>query len=206
MEARDSRTKGSGRSGWLHFLRSYLPSVYVLFAVVLVGFLIDRQYVVIDQQDERDGVRRQVATIRAQLEGHLNAPIQAVRGLVATLSTEPDMNQARFSMLAEQVTDRNSGIQSIAGGARGMVINLVHPFDPKASALGLDYSLNDAQREAAYRVRDSGQFILAGPVDLVQGGARLCRPLSGIRAGGGRQPPELLGGPDLCGDRPTLAV
>ena len=169
MVTTDSRTTGGGRLGWLHLLRSYLPSFYVLFAVILVGFLIDRQYVVIDRQEEREAVRRQVATIRAQLEGHLNAPIQAVRGLVATLSTEPQMSQARFSMLAEQVTDRNSGVVNIAG-ARDMVINLVHPYDQNASALGLDYNLNDAQREAAFRVRESGQFILAGPVDLVQGG------------------------------------
>ena len=169
MATTDSRTPGGGRMGWLHLLRSYLPSVYVLFAVILVGFLIDRQYMVIDRQEEREAVRRQVATIRAQLEGHLNAPIQAVRGLVATLSTEPDMDQARFSMLAEQVTDRNSGVLNIAG-ARDMVINLLHPYDRNASALGLDYNRNDAQRRAAFRVRDSGQFILAGPVDLVQGG------------------------------------
>lgn len=169
MATTDTRTPGGGRVGWLHLLRSYLPSVYVLVAVILVGFLIDRQYMVIDRQEEREAVRRQVATIRAQLEGHLNAPIQAVRGLVATLSTEPDMSQARFSMLAEQVTDRNSGVRNIAG-ARDLVINLVHPHDRNVSALGLDYSQIAAQREAAYRVRDSGQFALAGPVDLVQGG------------------------------------
>ena len=169
QEAPNNRALGGQRGGWLRGVRTYLPTVYVLIAVVFVGFLIDRQYVTIERQNERETVRRQVATIRAQLEGQLNGPIQATRGLVATLSTEPDMNQGRFSALAGQVTGQNSGVINIAG-ARDLVVNLVHPFNRNAAALGLDYNENDAQRAAAYRVRDSGQFILAGPVDLVQGG------------------------------------
>ena len=34
----------------------------------------------------------------------------------------------------------------------------------------MDYRKNEAQREAALRARDSGELVLAGPVDLVQGG------------------------------------
>ena len=37
-------------------------------------------------------------------------------------------------------------------------------------AIGLDYRNNEAQREAAFRARDTGELVLAGPVDLVQGG------------------------------------
>lgn len=150
-------------------IRAYLPSVYVFCAVVLVSFLIDRQYLTIEAQHEREAVRRQVATIRAQLEGALNGSIQAARGLVATLSTEPDMDQQRFTMLAEQVMHRSSGVRNLAA-ARDLVINLVHPYEQNKTTIGLDYSQHTAQREAALRVRDTGQFILAGPVDLVQGG------------------------------------
>ena len=40
----------------------------------------------------------------------------------------------------------------------------------------MDYNKNEAQREGAFRVRDSGEMVLAGPVNLVQGGRGfICR-------------------------------
>ena len=47
---------------------------------------------------------------------------------------------------------------------------MVAPLKGNESAIGLDYRENEAQREAALRARDSGELVLAGPVDLVQGG------------------------------------
>ena len=46
----------------------------------------------------------------------------------------------------------------------------MYPLEGNEKAIGLDYNKNPAQREAALRARDSGSLILAGPVDLVQGG------------------------------------
>ena len=56
------------------------------------------------------------------------------------------------------------------GVAPGLVVAYECPLKGNERAIGLDYRKNDAQREAALRARDSGDVVLAGPVDLVQGG------------------------------------
>ncbi len=110
-----------------------------------------------------------VSLIRAKLEGSINGNIQLVRGLVATLATEPGMKQQRFAELAANLLAEKSQIVIVAG-APDLVVSLIYPVKGNKSVIGLDYRKNEAQRDAAFRVRDSGELILAGPVDLVQGG------------------------------------
>src|SRR5690606_24169194 len=65
--------------------------------------------------------------------------------------------------------DRDTQIRNIAV-APDLVVTMIYPLERNIRALGLDYARNTAQREAALRARDTGRLVLAGPVDLVQGG------------------------------------
>src|SRR5690606_26612960 len=100
---------------------------------------------------------------------NINGNIQLVRGLVATMSMEPDMTQQRFSDLAGALLGEGSQLSHIAA-APDLVVTMVYPVDGNETAIGLDYRRNEAQRAAALRARDTGELVLAGPVDLVQGG------------------------------------
>ena len=82
---------------------------------------------------------------------------------------EPDLTQERFSALASNLFTTDSELRSI-GVAPDLVIRFVYPKAGNETALGLDYRSNEAQREAVQRARDLGKLIVAGPVDLVQGG------------------------------------
>ncbi|WP_245602919.1 ATP-binding protein [Leisingera methylohalidivorans] len=108
--------------------------------------------------------------IKSRLEGQVNGDYQRLRGLAAMLATQPDMEQAQFSRMAAQVLEGQTAIRHIAA-APGLVVSLVHPLKGNETAIGLDYNQNAAQRAAAYRVRDSGDMVLAGPVNLLQGGS-----------------------------------
>lgn len=149
--------------------RAYLPVLVALLVVIFAGYYSEQQNATIHDQNLRAEVRRQASLIQTGLEGALNAEIQLVQGLVAVLSTEPDMAQERFSELGAAVIGDYSGISHVAA-APGLVISLIYPLQGNEAALGLDYNRNDRQREAAYKVRDSGEMVLAGPVNLVQGG------------------------------------
>ena len=95
------------------------------------------------------------------------------------------MDQQRFAALARSVFTERSQLRSIAA-APNLIVSLVYPLEQNRRALGLDYRKNEAQRAAVMRVKDTGQMVLAGPVDLVQGGKGLIGrfPVS-IDAGGG---------------------
>jgi diguanylate cyclase (GGDEF)-like protein/PAS domain S-box-containing protein len=146
-----------------------VPAALALLVIVIAGLFAEYQNRSLNEERLRADVLSQVSLIRAKLEGHINSNIQLVRGLVATLSTEPGMGQERFSELAANLLAETSQIRNIAG-APDLVVKLVHPLKGNERVVGLNYYENQAQREAALRARDTGQLVLAGPVDLVQGG------------------------------------
>ena len=132
----------------------------------------ERQNRIIQFQNVRAEVQHEAGILRSQLEGYLNADIQLVKGLIAVVATNPDIDQERFSEIASRAIGGKSEFINIAI-APDMVVQMVHPYEENKSVVGFDYKDNEAQRDAAFRVRDSGQMVFAGPVKLIQGGRGL---------------------------------
>ena len=147
-------------------------SVLNTLALVIIGLLAvmaDYQVQRLREQNDRADVQSSLSLVRAKLEGNINSNLQLVQGLIITLKTEPGMSQARFGELASQMLQTHSQLHNVAA-APDMVIRLMYPVEGNEKAIGLDYNKVPAQRAAAFAVRDSGQPVLAGPVNLVQGG------------------------------------
>ncbi len=149
--------------GWL------LPAVVALMLVVLGAVAIERQSASLAEERARAAVLAELSLVRAKLEGNINANIQLVRGLVATLSTEPEMDQERFSALAANLFSEQRQLRSIAA-APDLVVTMTYPLAGNERAIGLDYRANAAQRQGVMRARDTGKLVMDGPVELVQGG------------------------------------
>ena len=147
---------------------SYL-SLVALVLVIAFGLFADRLSREAAENELRTSVREQIGLIRAKLEGNINGNIHIVQGLISTLKTEPDMGQERFAELAGNLFTGNTQLRNVAA-ARDLVISLMYPMQGNERAIGLDYRANAAQRDAALRVRDEARLLIAGPVELVQGG------------------------------------
>ena len=155
------------RLSWLRPI--LLPALVALIVLIAGGVFLDRQSSVLNEERMRAAVLADVSLIRAKLEGNINGNIQLVRGLVSVISTEPDMDQERYSALVANLFEEQSQLRSVAA-APDFVISMTYPLEGNEAAIGLDYRKNAVQREAAMRARDAGRLVLAGPVDLVQGG------------------------------------
>ena len=151
------------------FSAANIPAVIALFVVAAMALFADHQNNIVSQQNLRANVAAEVSLMRAKLEGNINGNLQLVRGLIASLSTEPDMTQARFEELAELVFRDRSQLRNIAG-APNLVISLMYPMAGNERAIGLDYRTSPSQRDSALKARDTGELVLDGPVQLVQGG------------------------------------
>ncbi len=149
--------------------RTYLPTWIALFVVSFALIFAEKQNRTIHYQTIRAEVQSEAGLIRSHLEGYLNADIQLVKGLVAVIAATPDMTQHQLSQIATHAIGDRAQILNIAV-APDLVVTMVHPFERNKAVLGLDYNQNEAQRAAALRVRDTGDIVLAGPVNLVQGG------------------------------------
>lgn len=146
-----------------------IPAAMAVLVIAISAAYADHQNKIVSDQAARADVLVKVNLIRAKLEGNISGNLQLVHGLVATVVTEPYMGQQRFASLARNLFSENSQLNNIAG-APDLVVSLLYPLKGNEKAMGLDYRKDDWQRKAALRARDERKLILAGPVDLKQGG------------------------------------
>lgn len=151
---------------------SFVPALLVFIVVAIAGYVIDRQADTLGRQRIRADVTNQVSVMRAKLEGNIASTVQLVRGLVSVISTEPDMGVARFDALASNIFKEQTQLRSVAA-APDFVVTMSYPLAGNEKAIGLDYRQNADQWNAVRRAMDTGRLVLAGPLDLVQGGQGL---------------------------------
>ncbi|MBS4018762.1 MAG: EAL domain-containing protein [Dechloromonas sp.] len=154
-------------------LRPGRASMAIAFSVICgVVMLVEHRATTLHVKELRADVYNRVTYIRSRLEGNINGDLQLIRGLTAAIAADPSMSQERFSAFAANLMQTSHRLRHIAA-APGLVVSLVHPLAGNEKALGLDYLATPAQRDAVLKARDSGRLVLAGPIDLVQGGKGL---------------------------------
>ncbi|MGJ8571880.1 MAG: bifunctional diguanylate cyclase/phosphodiesterase [Hoeflea sp.] len=180
-------SKPSSKTGHLLLRPSVIAGVIALVVTIATGVFAEHQNRIVHHQKETAIVSEQLGMVRAKLEGNVNSNIQLVRGLVSVIAAEPNMDQAQFSKISAGLLGKHSHLRNIAG-APGLVISLMYPVKGNEQAIGLDYRKNEKQRAVALQAVASEQMILAGPIDLVQGGQGLIGrfPVFVENSGGGR--------------------
>ncbi len=151
------------------FRPTNIPAAIAAVVALLCGALAEHQNALLANERTRAEVMAQLNLIQAKLEGDIDGDIQLVRGLVADVAIEPNITQARFAEYCAKLLQTHSQIRNVAA-APGLVVSLEYPLAGNEAAIGLDYRKNAKQREAALRARDTGDVVMAGPLDLVQGG------------------------------------
>lgn len=149
--------------------RAWLLAMVAVLAVFLTEQLIEYFASERALEQERNRVLGQLSTLRARLEGGVNANLFLARGLAAVIAAQPHLDQAGFSAIARGLVSKEFSLRSVAG-APDMVVSLLYPMVGNESVIGLDYRTHPSQRDAALSARDSGRTVIAGPLKLVQGG------------------------------------
>ncbi|WP_375571587.1 EAL domain-containing protein [Ahrensia marina] len=172
----------------IHLRPGLIAACLALAVVIGVGYFADHQNQALYREQARAEVSEHLGAVRAALESNIISNIQLVRGLVAVIASDPDIDQAKFERIASELIGEHSQLRSIAA-APDLVIRMIYPMIGNEQALGLDYLRHPTQREAALASMQARHMVLAGPIDLVQGGQGFI----------GRFPVFVEGGP--AGDR-----
>src|SRR5690606_13487378 len=141
-----------------------LTLAMLVLAVMLESRLSQRQ---LDAQ--RDEVAAQLSTIRYQLESTLANNLSLVNGLAAFISSYPDFTPSQYEQYARTAISRAPSLVNLAA-APDLVVRYVYPREGNEVVLGLDYMSRADQRESVLKVVQTGTMIIAGPIELVQGG------------------------------------
>ena len=154
-----------------HFSRFYIWLIPIFLSLLIVGasLFVDQLNNETENERLRQKILSDISLLRANLEGDLASSLQTVQGLVAAIRLEPDLDQQRFSAIAQHLMDSHHQLKNI-GGAPDMVIRFMHPLQGNEGAIGLNLAKNPQQRKAAMAAKSSNDMVIAGPLNLVQGG------------------------------------
>ena len=139
-----------------------------LFIFVLFGF-IDQSKLKQQKTLNRLKVLHELSIIRAKLESGLNSRLYLVSGLIAYTTVNPDIDIDEFQSLSEVLIEGHTGIRSIQL-ARDSIVSHIYPLSGNEKAIGLKLLEHPKQKFAVERAIRTKKTVVAGPVNLVQGG------------------------------------
>lgn len=143
-----------------------------LLAACLVWLLL-QSFIWLDQerhhQAELAKLQADAATVRSRLESELNTSLSLSLGLSTFVLANPEFKRDEFAQVAFSLIRMETSIRSVAL-APDNVIRYIHPYKGNEKALGLNFLETPAQRDAVLRLMRDLQPVIAGPVELAQGG------------------------------------
>ena len=122
-----------------------------------------------DYYEYRSYALSQLSTIKAKLEDTINSTTSLSYGVAAYVSTNPNLNNSDFEGLASKLIVHNKHIRNF-GLAKNNVLTYIYPLKGNEEALGFKVLEHPEQRESALRAIKTKQTVVAGPINLVQGG------------------------------------
>jgi diguanylate cyclase (GGDEF)-like protein len=107
--------------------------------------------------------------LRYEVEREINTKLQLSYGLIINVASNPNIDDKAFAVVAEALISRAPDILNI-GLAKDNVISHIFPLSGNEKALGLDYLATPSQRDSVLLAIQEKATVVAGPVNLVQGG------------------------------------
>lgn len=117
----------------------------------------------------RESTRVELEPIRGALSRELFAAIHLTEGIAALVALEGGTSSERFDALARELIQRSDVIRHVAVAPKN-VVTYVYPLEGNERILGFDYARSPEQRSSVERMMAERRMVVAGPVELVQGG------------------------------------
>lgn len=151
---------------------SQLIIVLITLVLLSVSYLIGRLDIEKQNGVKRLTVLKELNTIGNRLEGVVRSTFNLTQGIVHLIRYQGSISKEQFEALCTLAMSENPNIRNVAV-APNNVVQMVYPLKGNERAVGLDYMKNEQQRESVLRSMKQKKPLLAGPVNLVQGGVGL---------------------------------
>ena len=130
------------------------------------------------RNDAEGRAREDLNPARAALQQALGRDITILRGLAGYTRSDPNLSQEDFALIAEDLIAGASPSVRHVALARDLVVSHIYPRIGNEKAIGLDYRATPEQWKAVERVLGIDEPVIAGPVELAQGGTGLIARLA----------------------------
>lgn len=142
-------------------------------SIFLIGMVLSISLGTLDVREDSHAAKAQVisqlANVRAQLESEIRSTFDVTEGIAQLLTLDGGITPEHFDGMSKQAMATKPHIHHIALAPKDVVRN-VFPLKGNEGILGLDYRKIPDQYRALLRSREIKAPLLAGPVELIQGG------------------------------------
>ena len=190
-----------------HFL--ILRKAVVRFALLFIicaalGLLVERIILQDTVLQMRVEAQKQMGSLRVSIERVLNNNVQRVQGLVGYVIDSPEVSQESYSNVASFLIGKDNTLIRNLALSKDLIVTHIHPVEGNESSLGLDYRQDRVQWPVVQQSIEQNKIILAGPLELEQGGLGLIARYPIYRDNVEGQPQDLWGIASLVIDYPRF--
>lgn len=150
----------------------FVAGIIVFCITAILWMLYEREARVGAEELQRASVQAEIDHIAQKIEYIIQRNSNALDALATYVALEQNLSETKFEAYA-----RRSFLQSpefkLVALAPDLVVSAVFPVDGNEAVIGLDYTKTPAQLAAVKKAVSSSEVVIAGPVDLVQGGQAL---------------------------------
>ncbi|ROR35136.1 bifunctional diguanylate cyclase/phosphodiesterase [Inmirania thermothiophila] len=157
------------RAGWRAWIAGGAAALAAAALVLAAAWRLERIEAEQARARARVAVWETASHLRVRLEQAVNERLHLATGLAAFVRAEPGLTPEAFRLYAAALHRIYPDVRSLQL-APGAVVRHVYPLAGNEAALGHDLLADPARREAAERAIREHSMVVAGPVQLRQGG------------------------------------
>lgn len=158
----------------------YLPTIVAILATMMIGTSLIRLENRLLEREAVVQTSAQLDFMRSSVENHMEQWAHILRNLGHFVSKDDALTQEAYAERVRVTVPKANSFISIAW-APDLVVRHIYPVEGNEATLGMDYRSIPDQIAAVMESRYSGQFVIVGPVDLIQGGRGIIMRLPVIR-------------------------
>lgn len=147
--------------------------VWLPLLLLLAGLIIAHRVAWLHHQADLEQLREETLAklepIRNELSRQVFSAVHLSEGIASLIAIEDGIAPARFQALAAELMARSDSIRNIAFAPDNIVTD-VYPLVGNEAVLGLRYAETPSQWPGVQRMMIENRLVVAGPVQLVQGG------------------------------------
>lgn len=149
-------------------VRQKTAIVFIVAFLLILGcvFLLNRS----QEKEEKLKAEYTAESTIGRVESQLNKYLAESDLIKKTIESGYKIDEESFAKLSELMRD-DSGVIEANELAKDGVVNQAYPLEGNEEAIGLDMLQNPARKKEARQAKKSGEYTIAGPYELVQGGA-----------------------------------
>lgn len=144
---------------------------YILTAFIISSFIADK-LIDLQVQQAKEKLQSELALARYRIEATVFRDTYLADSLSTVIAINPEFADQEWGSVAHKLWSKASLVRNVAMAPDDVIKN-VYPVEGNEKAIGLDFRTVPNQYRAVLKARETQQVVLAGPLELVQGGIGL---------------------------------